>query len=121
MTAADIPPNRAHLAAMLKVFALSPAHFGIPARRELLEYIAIAEDTIVEQSRQMSEDAAEVDRRRALIRVEREVIAHIGRECDRLKTQNASLHELIEAAITAGQQDDGEAISIIRAALEGTS
>jgi len=124
MTAADLPPNRAHLAAMLKVFALSPTHFGHAARRELIEYIGIAEDAIEHQAAMLHADAAELANRH---RVRRELVDSIdGLAADnaRLKAQNVALAELAKKALDAldaGQQDDGEAISIIRAALEGTS
>lgn len=121
MTAADLPPNRAHLAAMLKVFALSPAHFGIPARRELLEYIAIAEDTIEQQAIWLKADGAEFDRRAAARRTQGEVVYALGRECDRLKTENTSLRELAEAALVAGQTHDLISMTTIRLALEKSS
>lgn len=121
MTAADIPPNRKHLAAMLRLFARTGAYFGHSARLELLEYIDIAEDTIAEQSKWLAEDAADMDQRTAARRVQGEVVFALGRECDRLKTQNASLRQLAEAALVAGQTFDVVSMTTIRLVLEKTS
>jgi hypothetical protein len=101
---ANIPPDRTHLAAMLKVFARSAAHFGVSARRELLEYIGICEDTIEAQAAMLRADLTDLVTAR------------------RLKAENATLRQLVEAALVAGQIDDGgESASIIREALERTS
>lgn len=127
MTAA-IPPDRKHLAAMLRVHAHAATLFSAASKRDLIQYLQIAEDTIEQQAIWLAADGAEFDRRAAVRRTQGEVIGELGRRCDDLHAQNSrlnaqivSLHHLVEAALDAGQQDDGEAIGIIRAALEGTS
>jgi hypothetical protein len=107
VTAADIPPDRPHLAAMLRVFAHSPGPFGHRARLELLDYLAIAEDTIKAQSAMLTADLTDRG-------------VHLA-EIDRLKTENASLRTLAEAALVAGQLNDETAITTIRDALEKTA
>jgi hypothetical protein len=111
---AVIPPDRRHLAAMLRVHAHSAALFGIASRRDLIEYIGIAEDTIEQQAAMLHADAAELANRH---RVRRELVDSI----DGLAAENASLRLLVAEAIDAGANNDGEAITLIRAALKGTS
>lgn len=117
MTAA-IPPSRSHLAAMLRVLAGSPAHFGLDARRDLLAYLTIAEDTIEAQAAMLRADLTELGAQ----------VKHNGAltaDVERLHTENTSLRQLVEAALNLAQLDDRAAaqphLDTIRTALERTS
>lgn len=89
MTAADLPPDRPHLAAMLKAFARSAAYFGTRERRELLEYVQIAEDTITAQAGQLTADITVMGEQ---VRASQDQAAEI----DRLKAENARLTQALE-------------------------
>ncbi|HEX7173504.1 MAG TPA: hypothetical protein VF365_12970 [Candidatus Limnocylindria bacterium] len=120
MTAAIPPPDRKHRAAMLRVFARSESFFGEKSRRELLDYIRIAEDTIEAQAAMLRADLTDLQtarRRRAEVG---QVANDLGHQCDRLKAENAKLRQLVEAALTAAKFADPEALDIIRQALERT-
>lgn len=121
MSDADAPPDRKHLAAMLKVFARSGAYFGTRERQELLEYVEIAEDTITAQARMLAADTEELLRRAQVRRDQGQIIGDLGRECDRLKAENARLRALADAALIAGQLRNDADLRLVRQALEKTA
>jgi hypothetical protein len=121
MTAADAPPNRKHLAAMLKVFARSGSYFGIPARTELIQYVEICEDTIEHQAAMLAADGAELANRSRIRRDQDQVIAELGRECDRLRSESANLRVPADAALPAGMRHDDADLRYVRQQLEQSS
>jgi hypothetical protein len=121
VTAADSPPDRKHLAAMMRVFARSGAYFGNTARHDLFEYVSIAEDTIEAQADMLRADLTELTSHRRGRAEDAETNGALRLERDRLKTEIEALRDLLEEAIDAGAwHDDGEAINIVREALERT-
>ena len=120
VTAADQPPNRRHLAAMLKVFARSPGHFGIPARRELLAYIDLAEDTIEAQATMLRADLTELTNHRRGRAEDAETNAALRGIRDRLCADAAALRTLARAALLASGVCEADAAETIRRALEHT-
>jgi hypothetical protein len=72
---------------MLRVFAHSDYHFGHSARRELLAYIKICEDTIEQQA--------------AMLRADITDLTSHQRENTRLKAEIITLRQLTDAALIA--------------------
>jgi hypothetical protein len=121
VSAAAAPPDRAHLAAMLKVFARSSSYFGSKARVNLLEYIHIAEDTIEAQAAMLRADLTELASHRRGRAEDAQANSALRTECDRLTANNAQLHTLTLAALTAAGVCGTHAAETIRQALERTA
>lgn len=116
------PIDHAKLAALLRVVAPSgrPVRLSADVVARLREYVDTAEDTIAEQSRQMAIDAEDLAARRRVRREQSDVIGIIGAECERLKTEVATLRQLAEAALIAGMRRDDVDLNLVRQALEKT-
>lgn len=106
-----VPPDRAHLAAMLRVLA-GTRHTILRQtdRKTLAEYVDIAEDTIAAQARMLVADVAALARS-----------ADVRDENASLRERNAILRKIARQAVAAALDDDVEAIRLIRADLERIS
>lgn len=120
MTAADGPPDRAHLAARLRVFAVSAAFFGHDAKVGLLTYINVCEDTIEAQASMLRADLTELVSHRRSRAEDAETNDALRREFYALKRDNAELHTLALAALSAAGVCGPDAAETIRRALEKT-
>lgn len=120
-------PARVHLAKTLLAHTHGGRGYDVYVPRAVLyRYVTAAEDTIEQQAKMLTDDADNLDQDRAArAKVER-LAAHADREAraeiGRLRTENASLRELVLEAIDAALAGDGEAIATARrAALERTA
>jgi hypothetical protein len=89
---------------------------------ELYTYVTAAEDTIEQQAAMLAADTETLAIERGRRQAVNGMLGALGRQCDRLKAENALLRHLVEEAIAAGAwHGDGEAITTIRTALEATT
>jgi len=108
VTAHPDPPLREELAReMFGLARTGPGPIAFVDKTRLHNYALLAEEIIQLQGRMLVRDQAQADAQAA--------------EITRLTTENTSLRQLAEAALTAGEFDDSEGLAIIRQALEKTS
>jgi len=105
-------PDRVQAAKTLLAHARTGRGYDVYVPRAVLHrYVTAAEDVIERQANmlvaELSAELTDHDQLQA--------------EINQLRNQNAALRDLVDEAITAGQHGDGEAISIIRTALERTA
>jgi len=107
MTAHPDPQARELLAReMLGLARTGPGPIAFVDKTQLHNYAQLAEEMIQQQGRMLARDQTENPDQAA--------------EITRLRTENTTLRQLAEAALTAADLHDGEGLDLIRQALERT-